>query len=175
MKMTGTMRSLDETRGAVRVEDVYDTDIDDLWHACTSPERLGRWLAQVSGDLRVGGAVHLVFTSTWTGPATVEACEAPHHLLLTTQPGTPDEAQIEAWLTTEGERTRLVVEERGLPVGGLHFYGAGWQVHLEDLGRSLNTGGPAHEDGWSDQEPASAWKERWEELTPVYEDALSRR
>ena len=30
MRITGTMRALDATRGAVRVEDVYDTDIEDL-------------------------------------------------------------------------------------------------------------------------------------------------
>ena len=82
------MRALDETRGAVRVEDVYDTDIDDLWEACTTPERLARWIATVSGDLRVGGTIHAVFTSTWTGPGRIEVCEAPHHLLLTMEPGT---------------------------------------------------------------------------------------
>ena len=54
MNIIGTMRALDETRGAVRVEDIYDTDIDDLWEACTTPERLARWIAEVSGDLRVG-------------------------------------------------------------------------------------------------------------------------
>ena len=64
MSIIGTMRALDETRGAVRVEDVYDTDIDDLWQACTTPERLARWIAEVSGDLRVGGTIHAVFTST---------------------------------------------------------------------------------------------------------------
>ncbi len=117
MKITGTMRALDDTRGAVRVEDVYDTDIDDLWQACTTPERLARWIAEVSGDLREGGTVHAVFTSTWTGPVRIEVCDAPHHLLLTTEPGTDDETQIEAWLTAEGSGTRLVVEERGLPVG----------------------------------------------------------
>ena len=175
MKMIGTMRSLDETRGAVRVEDVYDTDIDDLWQACTTPERLARWLTEVSGDLQVGGTVELLFTSTWAGPARIEVCDAPRHLLITTLPGTPDEAQIEAWLTTEAAGTRLVVEERGLPLEGLHFYGAGWQVHLEDLGRSMATGGSAHEDGWSDQRPAAAWKKRWTELTPAYEDAVSSR
>jgi uncharacterized protein YndB with AHSA1/START domain len=171
MKMTGTMRALDESRGAVRVEDVYDTDIDDMWDACTTPERLARWLAQVSGDLRVGGTVRLVFTSTWTGPATIEVCDAPRHLLLRTEPGTAEEAEIEAWLSAEGSRTRLVVEERGLPVDSLHLHGAGWQVHLEDLGRSIATGGAAHEDGWSDRKPASAWHARWTELTPVYEAA----
>ena len=67
MTTIGTMRALDETRGAVRVEDVYDTDIDDLWEACTDPERLARWIAKVSGDLRVGGSIHAVFTSTLDG------------------------------------------------------------------------------------------------------------
>ncbi|MEP6798359.1 MAG: SRPBCC domain-containing protein [Lapillicoccus sp.] len=169
MRMTGTMRALDENRGAVRVEDVFDTDIDDVWKACTTPERLARWIAEVSGDLRVGGTVHAVFTSTWAGPARIEVCDAPHHLLLTTEPGTDDETQMEAWLTAEGPRTRLVVEERGLPVAQLHFYGAGWQVHLEDLGRSL-VDGPAHIDGWSAEQAAPAWHQRWTELTPAYQE-----
>lgn len=153
---TATMRALDEKTGAIRVEEVYDTDVDDLWEACTTPERLARWIAEVSGDLRLGGTIQASFTSTWTGPARIEACEAPHHLLLALEPGTDDETRLEAWLTPEGDRTRLVVEERGLPLAGLHFYGAGWQAHLEDLGRSL-----AGE--------TSAWKARWDELAPWYE------
>ena len=36
---------------------------DDLWEACTDPERLARWIAKVSGDLQVGGSIHAVFTS----------------------------------------------------------------------------------------------------------------
>jgi uncharacterized protein YndB with AHSA1/START domain len=156
MNTIGTMRALDDKRGALRVEDVYDTDIDDLWNACTTPERLARWLAEVSGDLRVGGTVHASFTSTWTGPVRIDVCDAPRHLLLTMEPETDDEAEVEAWLSAEGHRTRLVVEERGLPLDRLHFHGAGWQAHLEDLGRSLAG-------------DTSAWKARWTELTPVYE------
>jgi len=171
MRIIGTTRALDDSRGAVRVEDVYDTTIEDLWQACTTPERLARWIAEVEGDLREGGTVHAVFTSTWSGPALIEACEAPHHLLLTTSPGTEDESQLEAWLTAEGDRTRLVVEERGLPVGSLHFYGAGWQVHLEDLGRSLADDRPVHEEGWSAESPAAGWHARWTALTPEYQGA----
>jgi uncharacterized protein YndB with AHSA1/START domain len=156
MKTIGTMRALDEKRGAVRVEDVYGTHIDDLWSACTTPDRLARWIAEVAGDLSVGGTLHATFTSTWTGPIRIEVCDAPRHLLLTMEPGTDDEGELEAWLTEEGDGTRLVVEERGLPLDGLHFYGAGWQSHLEDLGRSLAG-------------QASSWKTRWNELTPVYE------
>jgi uncharacterized protein YndB with AHSA1/START domain len=156
MKTIGTMRALDGQRGAVRVEDIYDTDINDLWDACTNPKRLARWIAAVSGDLRVGGTVQTSFVSTWTGPGRIDVCEPPHHLLLTMEPGTADEAQIEAWLTPEGDRARLVVEERGLPLDRLYFHGAGWQAHLEDLGHSL-AGNP------------SVWKARWTELTPAYE------
>ena len=172
MRIIGTMRALDETRGAVRVEEVYDTDIHDLWDACTTPERLARWIAEVSGDPRQGGTVHAVFSSTWSGPATIEVCEPPHHLLVTTEPGTDDESQIEAWLTAEALRTRLVVEERGLPIGSLHFYGAGWQAHLEDLGGSMAGKGVAHVGGWSEQTPAPAWHARWTELTGQYEDRV---
>ena len=155
MKTTATMRALDDKRGAVRADDVYDTDIDDLWEACTTPERLARWIADVSGDLQVGGTIHATFTSTWTGPGRIEICERPRHLLLTMEPGSEDETELEAWLIEEGDKTRLVVEERGLPLDGLHFYGAGWQAHLEDLGRSLGAN-------------PSNWKARWTELTPTY-------
>jgi uncharacterized protein YndB with AHSA1/START domain len=157
VKITGQMWALDATRGAVRAEDVYDTGIDDLWAACTDPDRLARWIGKVSGDLRAGGAFQAELTSSWTGPGRIDACEKPTHLLVTMEPGTPDETRIEAWLTAEGDRTRLVVEERGLPRDRLHFYEAGWQAHLEDLARSL-----AGEE--------SSWKERWTELTPAYRD-----
>jgi uncharacterized protein YndB with AHSA1/START domain len=153
---TATMRRIDDSLGTVRIEDVYATDIDDLWAACTTPERLARWLGDFSGDLRVGGTIQAAFVSSWTGPGRIEVCERPHHLLARMQPGTDEESQLEAWLTAEGERTRLVVEERGLPLDKLHFHGAGWQAHLEDLGRSLTGDG-------------SVWQARWTELVPAYE------
>ena len=154
--MLGTMRRIDERRGAVRVEDLYDTDIVDLWSAITEPDRLARWIATVEGDLRVGGVVQARFTSTWEGPGRIDVCEAPNHLVLTMEPGTDEEAVIEAVLTAEGDRTRLVIEERGLPLDNLYKHGAGWQAHIEDLGRYLA----------GDE---SNWKPRWTELTPAYE------
>ena len=169
MKLLGTLHRLDQSHGAVRVEDVYDTDVDDLWAACTDPQRLARWIAEVSGELRVGGTVQLVFTSTWAGEAVVEICDAPRHLLLTTQPGTEEEGQIEVWLTADGSGSRLVVEERGLPVDKLHYYGSGWQAHLEDLQQSLASDGPVHPEGFTAERAAPAWHARWTELTAAYE------
>lgn len=168
MKTIGIMRALDNTRGAVRLEDFYDTGIDDLWQACTTPARLARWIAEVSGDLREGGEIHAVFTSTWSGPARIEVCAPPHHLLLTMEPGTDEETQLEVWLTDEGATTRLVIEERGLPLDKIFFHGAGWQAHLDDLRRSLLTGASAHPEGWSPSTPSPTWRQRWDELTPAY-------
>jgi uncharacterized protein YndB with AHSA1/START domain len=117
---------------------------------------LARWIATVEGDLTVGGMVYARFTSTWEGPGRIDVCDPPHRLLLTMEPGTDDEAVIEAVLSAEGNRTRLVVEERGLPLDVLYKHGAGWQAHIEDLGRYLS----------GDQ---SNWKARWTELSPAYE------
>ncbi|MDE3720756.1 SRPBCC domain-containing protein [Nocardiopsis sp. N85] len=43
----------DET--TVTIAHDYATSIEDLWDACTNAERLPRWFAPVSGDLREGG------------------------------------------------------------------------------------------------------------------------
>ena len=150
------------SRGTVRVEDVFDTEPDDLWSAITEPARLERWMGTVGGDLRLGGEVDVAFTSGWTGPGRVDVCDRPHRLLLTMAPGTPEQTVIEATLTPVAEGTLLVVEERGLPTGVLPSHGAGWQVHIEDLA--------AHLAGRA----ALAWRPRWQERVPAFEQELDR-
>ena len=53
-RILGSLRSADG-KGVVRMEDRFDTAIDDLWSALTDPGRLARWFGQVEGDLRPGG------------------------------------------------------------------------------------------------------------------------
>ena len=154
----GALRRSADGRGTVRVEDTYRTGVQDLWAAVTEPDRLARWIADVDGELRIGGRFTARFTSGWSGPGRVDVCEPPRRLLLTMSPGQPDETVIEARLTPTGHRTHLVVEERGLPLDDLPFHGAGWQVHLEDLAAHLHGGA------------ASDWRSRWMELTPRYRD-----
>ena len=68
----------------------------------------------------------------------MEACEPPRRLLvLTRDADEPDEEVLEATLTADGDQTILVIEERGLPLEYLAAYGAGWQVHVEDLAAHL--------------------------------------
>jgi uncharacterized protein YndB with AHSA1/START domain len=155
----GSLRSADG-KGIVRMEDRYDTDIDDLWSALTDPHRLGRWLGEFEGDLRLGGEFRArFFASGWEGTGRVEACEPPRHLLaLTKDPDAPYELVIEATLTADGDQTILVLEERGMPLEQLAAYGAGIQVHIEDLA--------AHIAG---RERCDA-EARWGELLPAYQD-----
>jgi uncharacterized protein YndB with AHSA1/START domain len=146
-------------KGAVRVEDRFSTDIDDLWSALTDPDRLARWLGEVEGDLRLGGEFRArFFASGWEGTGRVEACEPPRRLrVLTRQPGKSDEQSIEATLTTDGDQTVLVWEERGMPLDLLPAYGAGIQVHVEDLAAHLAGRGRCDADA------------RWNELMPAYQ------
>src|SRR6201996_4834576 len=53
-RILGRLRSADG-RGVVRIEDRYDTGIDDLWSAIIDPDRLARWYGRVESDLRLGG------------------------------------------------------------------------------------------------------------------------
>ena len=157
-RILGRLRSADG-QGIVRMEDRYDTGIDDLWSALTDPRRLARWLGEFEGDLRLGGEFRARFlASGWEGTGRVEVCEPPRHLLVVTKGlDEPDEHVIEATLAADGDQTLLILEERGMPVNLLAAYGSGIQVHVEDLA--------AHIAG---RERCDA-KARWEELLPAYE------
>jgi uncharacterized protein YndB with AHSA1/START domain len=156
-RILGSLRSADG-KGVVRVEDRYDTDIDDLWSALIDPGRLARWLGEVEGDLRLGGEFRARFFATeWEGTGRVEECDPPQRLLVRTKEADePDDHVIEATLTADGDKTVLVVEERGMPVSQVAGYGAGVQIHLEDLADHI----AGRERGDTNA--------RWEELLPAY-------
>ena len=52
-RIVGSLRSADGA-GVVRIEDRYDTDIDDLWSAISDPDRLARWRPMASFSSRRG-------------------------------------------------------------------------------------------------------------------------
>src|SRR5258708_36639888 len=76
-RILGSLRSADGT-GVVRVEDRYNTDIDDLWSALTDPRRLARWHGQVTGDLRLGPEFRLYTESAaLASPERAEPSDPP--------------------------------------------------------------------------------------------------
>jgi uncharacterized protein YndB with AHSA1/START domain len=157
-RILGSLRAADGT-GIVRMEDRFDTEIDDLWSALTDPTRLARWYGDLVGDLRLGGEYHArLHSSGWEGTCRVEACDPPHRLLVSTSGSGEGDGTIEVTLAVDGEQTILVWEERGMPVDLIAAYGAGIQVHVEDLGAHLAGRGRVDADA------------RWKELLPAYQD-----
>jgi len=171
-RILGSLRSADGA-GVVRIEDRYDTGIDDLWSALTEPDRLARWYGQVDGDLRPGGQFRLhVESADIDATGRVEECEPPRRLLITNREteeshlrgqGVPpyDEA-IEVTLTPDGDQTILVIEVRGMPLAAIAFYGVGWQLHAETLAAYL-----------AGRQPGDP-QARWAELVPAYQDLAAR-
>ena len=157
-RILGSLRAADGS-GVVRIEDHYDTGIDDLWSALTDPGRLARWYGEVEGDLRLGGEFRLrIEGSGWDGAGRVEECEPPRRLLVSTSEKIePYDETIEATLTADGDQTILVIEARGMPLDKVAFYGAGWQLHAEDLASYL-----------AGREPGDV-EARFGELVPPYQ------
>jgi len=167
-RILGSLRSADG-KGIVRIEDRYDTDIDDLWSALTDPARLARWHGQVEGDLRPGGEFRLYLEADdLEATGRVEACEPPRRLLVTTREtdesylrgkGVPPfDESLEATLTPDGAQTILVIEVKGMPLDKVAFYGAGWQIHAENLAAYI----AGRERGDTEA--------RWNDLVPPYQD-----
>jgi uncharacterized protein YndB with AHSA1/START domain len=165
-RLLGTLR-VAEGKGVVRIEDRYDTGIDDLWSALIDPVRLARWFGQVDGDLRLGGEFRT------SGPdqdsaGRVDACEPPRRLRVTNREtdesyregsGVPPfDETIEATLTADGDQTILVIEVRGMPLDVIAFYGVGWQIIAEKLAGYL-----------AGREPGDI-EARWGELVPPYQE-----
>jgi hypothetical protein len=70
----------------------------------------------------------------------------------------PFDAVKEITLTPDGDQTVLVLEVRGMPLDAIAFFGAGWQIHAENLAAYL-----------AGREPEDV-ESRWQGLVPPYQD-----
>jgi uncharacterized protein YndB with AHSA1/START domain len=134
----------------VTVSRSYPGPVEDLWDACTNPERLPRWFLPVTGELKVGGHYQL----EGNAGGTVESCDPPNSFAATWEYG-GEVSWIEVSLTAEGEHTRLTLEhiahvddERWAEFGP-GAVGVGWDLGLLGLARHLETGADLDpEDRW---------------------------
>jgi uncharacterized protein YndB with AHSA1/START domain len=120
---------------AVQLRREYAAEVDDVWDAVTDPERLARWFARVSGDLREGGA----FQVEGNAEGEIRECVPPTELAITW--GSPLSV-VRVRLSTAGGRTVLDLEHTvpaaftGSGAGAL-YVGPGWDVALLGLDRWL--------------------------------------
>ncbi|WP_431801958.1 SRPBCC domain-containing protein [Microbacterium sp. bgisy203] len=147
-------------------DEVYATDADDLWQAITDRARLARWMADYSGDLRLGGSWEVASDddpgTSW-GRGTVTACDAPRSFTTTWHATGEDETELVVRLEPAEGGTRLVLEHSGIQS---IFYGAGWQTYLERLADDLAGRAVGGEDAWQARftELSPAWSERFTAL-----------
>ena len=133
----------------------YDAGVEDLWDACTNPERIPRWFLPISGDLRLGGRYQL----EGNAGGIIERCDPPHAFAATWEYG-GEVTWIEVRLVPEDDaRTRLeldhvarVDDERWAEYGP-GATGVGWDLGLIGLGLHLAGGGrtvdPQEVAAWS--------------------------
>jgi uncharacterized protein YndB with AHSA1/START domain len=135
------------------VSQVYDTDVDDLWDACTDPERIPRWFLPVSGDLQLGGRYQL----KGNAGGTVERCDPPKSFAATWEYG-GDISWIEVRLSPDSdggtrfelEHTAHVDDERWAEFGP-GAVGLGWDGMLAGLALHLGSGAAV------DPQESTAW------------------
>jgi uncharacterized protein YndB with AHSA1/START domain len=129
----------------VTISRVYAAAVDEVWDACTNPERIPRWFLPVSGDLRVGGRYQL----EGNAGGVVERCDPPHSFAATWEFG-GSVSWIELRLTGAGEgQTRFELDHL-MPVDELDAHwtefgpgavGIGWDLALQaGLATHLATG-----------------------------------
>lgn len=121
---------------------VYDTTLDDLWNAVTTPERIARWLGPIEGDFRLGGRYKIQGNAS----GTITRCESPTALDVTWELG-GGTTWVTVRLAPEGAaRARFTLEHIAHTdgIGKEHYekfgpgaVGIGWDLMIEGIALHL--------------------------------------
>jgi uncharacterized protein YndB with AHSA1/START domain len=137
----------------VTISQAYDATLDDLWDACTDPERISRWFLPVSGDLRLHGR----YQFEGNAGGRIERCDPPKGYAATWEYG-EEVSWVEVRLTAEPdggtrfelEHTAHVDDERWAEFGP-GAVGVGWDMGFMGLAIHLSSGQDM------DPQEAAAW------------------
>jgi uncharacterized protein YndB with AHSA1/START domain len=138
----------------------YGAPIEDVWNACTDPDRINRWFLPVTGDLHLGGTYQL----KGNAGGEILRCEPPHRLKVTSVFGESPASEVEVRLFTGGGGETLFELEHAAVVDptfwgeyGPGAVGVGWDLTLLCL--SMHLAGESPEDlaAWKETPEATEW------------------
>jgi uncharacterized protein YndB with AHSA1/START domain len=176
---------------AITISQTYSATVEDVWDACTNPERIPRWFLPVSGELRLGGRYQL----EGNAGGTVESCDPPRSFSATWEFG-GQVSWIEVRVAAESEDlARLEIEHIVLAGDDAHWtqfgpgaVGIGWDMGMIGLALHLRDGGQvdrAAATEWMSSEEGrrfiEASSERWRDADvasgadPADAEAKARR
>lgn len=126
----------------VAVSRVFDTTVEDAWDAVTNPDRLPRWFAPVTGELKLGGR----FRVQGNASGTITTCEPPQRFEATWEFG-GGISWISVTVSPVGDKARVQLEHIAHPDAhwekfGPGAVGAGWDMAFLGLTLHLTRGRP---------------------------------
>lgn len=144
----------------------YDAPVADVWDACTDPDRIGRWLMPVTGDLRLGGAYQL----EGNAGGKILRCEPPRLLVATWffgEPNPGDSSVVELRLSpNENGGTLLELDHAAIfdmPdevwLANIGDFGAGWDSVMTALANHLQGDAAAAQPAEHDASTGPLWTE----------------
>lgn len=158
----GTYRQvgLDGEAKVVLIRRHYAATAAEVWDAWTRPERLRRWFAEVSGELKPGGTAVVDMTPSVRVLARIEACEPPTRLRVSWEHPGEAGSEVELRLRAEGSGggTVLELEHARLEPARAAGYGPGWEDFLQRLDALVRAADP----------DAVSWASNEATLTPVW-------
>jgi uncharacterized protein YndB with AHSA1/START domain len=138
-----------EGRDFVVFTRTFRAPIEDVWAAVTESDRLGRWIGTWEGDPAEG---HVDFRMIYEGdehPAerfTIDECEPPRRLAITTEAPSPDGTsetwQLRVELAEEDGVTTLTFAQDVPQPEMAHSVGPGWDYYLDRMVVAESGGDP---------------------------------
>jgi uncharacterized protein YndB with AHSA1/START domain len=125
----------------VELRRTYDAPANDVWDACTNPERIPRWFLPITGDLRLGGRFQL----QGNAGGEITECEPPRRLAVTWEFGGGTSLVTVDLAPAGGAATELLLrhavgEDDHWGTYGPGAVGVGWDLGLLGLALYLRTG-----------------------------------
>lgn len=137
---------------SVLIRREYPARVEDVWSACTEPERLARWFLPVSGELEVGGRYQL----EGNAGGEILRCVPPNLLHVSWGMGDGPASEVRLKLTQlDEDTTELALEHQR--VGDPEFWakygpgsvGTGWDLILYGLAADLDGADLSDRESWT--------------------------